>query len=191
MLLTSAVLSSHTLAQILIPWGQEIRLTAVSWGEDLWGSWAWGLQDFGCCESWEVVSVTSCHCWFPQPRDRMSKHSTLDPSTLTEVPQKEPQHYFQEGSWKTKACVGQEMGGEGSQRIQHPWPFSAQKVNASLQIEGCLVSYQSFTLLFMLTTSLYWAVHPYVVMKSPGYRGFSRLGLSWLCLLPAVWFWAI
>ena len=128
-LLTSTVLLSHTLAQSLIPWGQETRLTAISWGKTCGDSGGEG-------ESWEVVSVTSCHFWFPQARDRMSEHSTLDPSTLTEVPQKEAQHYFQECSWKTKARLEQEMGGEESQRIQHPWPFQHKEWIQAYRLRG-------------------------------------------------------
>ena len=118
------------------PLGPGDQVNSYLLGKDLWGFWGWGLEDLGCCESWEVVSVTSCHFWFPQPRDKMSEHSTLDPSTLTEVPQKEAQHYFQERSWKTKACLEQEMGGEGSQRIQHPWPLQHKEWIQAYRLRG-------------------------------------------------------
>lgn len=106
-----------------------------------------GVEDFGCCESWEVVSVTSCHFWFPQPRDRMSKHSTVDPPTLNWSPAERGPTLLLGGQLEDKGMLGTRNGKRGEPRNPASLTFSAQKVNTSLQTEGCLVSYQSFVLL--------------------------------------------
>lgn len=108
--LTSAILLLHTLAQILIPQGQQTRFTTFSRGRNFGDSGGGGWGALWLHTSWEAVAGTACCYWFPQMKDRKSEHSPLGYFKQSDVPE--------QGSLKTGCLLGRVAA-----RCQHHQPL--------------------------------------------------------------------
>ena len=149
-LLTSAILLSHTLAQVLIPQGQETRLTAVSWGENLWGFWRWGWRTPAAVRAGRCLWLVTSDCHSPWTGYLSIAH-WIPPLLLKSLRERhETTSRMAARRWRHAWENLWEERGAKESSILDLFSYTVQKVSGSLQDEGCLVSYQTF-ILFCLT----------------------------------------